>query len=142
MYKTWKWKDRKGRPWHLKWVMNPDEGDSIDIYGYPLPYGSRAYIFCTLFSVEGRKVVFSDYAELLDILVPPEFRRRGVCSYLLDTVTAEVKRRGFKGIKGWLARRDDLGANKKFYESKGFAVEIDKSGKGAKVGKISLEFGS
>ncbi len=140
MNKTWHWTDRKGGVWDIKWFEDPNSSTFLDIYGYPLPSGRRAKIYCKLYYVTCGQVVRSKYAELVDIFVPPEHQGRGVGSYLLDTVIAEVKRREYKGITGWLSKVDDVMANKKFYESKGFTVDLDSSARGNKVGTIRLKF--
>lgn len=81
-------------------------------------------------------------ARLEDVKVNCQFENRGIGSMLVKEAIAECKRRGHKGIDGYLSRKDidHLPKLMHFYKILGFSVELYKRERHEGIGKIELFF--
>ena len=66
-------------------------------------------------------IISIDTADIMNVSVKEEYRRKGLASNLLDTLLGEGRKRGVKDFT--LEVRENNHAARKLYEKKGFAFE-------------------
>ena len=118
VFKRFKWQDRGQYIWDVYFVVTP-----IGFSGYVVSRHTRklSRIFVKTDDEYSQEQLI---ARIADVRVDREVENRGIGSMLVREVISECKRRGHKGIDGYLSSvdRDHFSKLKQFYEKLGFSV--------------------
>ncbi len=134
------WKDKCGAVWNVEFSEYPGSlfgyAESRQVYG-------KGVVFVQTSDIHSQK---QSIARLNDVQVDSPIENRGLGSMLVRKVIEECKRRGHKGVDGYLSSvdRDHFQKLKYFYQKLGFSValytEEHPDYQISRVGKIEMDF--
>ena len=117
-FKRFRWRDRGQYIWDVYFVVTP-----IGFSGFVVSRHTRksSLIYVQTLDQHSQQQLI---ARIADVRVDRQVENRGIGSMLVREVISECKRRGHKGIDGYLSSvdRDHFSKLKQFYEKLGFSV--------------------
>lgn len=140
MFLRFLWRDRGGLVWTVEFIEDSSSlywcAKSEEIY-------EKGLIFVQTHDIHSQKLLM---AHLVDVRVDAPLENRGMGSMLVREAVKECKRRGHKGMDGYLSYvdKDHFPKLKYFYEKLGFSVKFNDAKhsdyKSSRAGKIEIIF--
>lgn len=138
VFMQFQWQDPRELTWDVIFYQYPGDFRGFAESGHH-GESNRVYVRTHCVRDRDQKLLM---ARLEDVRVNSRFENRGIGTMLVKESIAECKRRGHKGIDGYLSSvdRDHLSKLIHFYKKLGFSVEVYEREQREGIGKLEMLF--